>query len=234
MEKITYTFTRIEKKYLINKKQYLKLIEALSSYMQLDEYGKTTICNLYYDTIDDILIKKSLEKPIFKEKLRIRSYGLPKKEDRVFIEIKKKYKGVVYKRRVSMLLNEAEAFLNSGISKKNNQTINEISYFFKKYNLIPRLILIYERCSYFFLNNNDLRLTIDENIRSRRNNLNLDNSIQGESLLKDTYLLELKVQSSFPLWLSKILSDLNILPTSFSKYGAVYLSELRKNNYKEQ
>ena len=94
--------------------------------------------------------------------------------------------------------------------------------------------MIYERCSYFFLNNNDLRLTIDENIRSRRNNLNLDNSIQGESLLKDTYLLELKVQSSFPLWLSKILSDLNILPTSFSKYGAVYLSELRKNNYKEQ
>ena len=93
MEKITYTFTRIEKKYLINKKQYLKLIEALSSYMQLDEYGKTTICNLYYDTIDDVLIKKSLEKPIFKEKLRIRSYGLPKKEDRVFIEIKKKYKG---------------------------------------------------------------------------------------------------------------------------------------------
>ena len=77
-------FNRYEKKYLMPESVYLALCERLKEQMSVDQYGLTTICNLYYDTPDDLLIRRSIERPKYKEKLRLRSYGIPEKDSVVF------------------------------------------------------------------------------------------------------------------------------------------------------
>ncbi|MBK1468385.1 polyphosphate polymerase domain-containing protein [Parvimonas parva] len=224
-------FNRIEKKYLLDEFQYLQLFDFLKDKIITDVYGESTIYNLYYDTSFDLLIKKSLERPIFKEKLRIRSYCLPKKKDLVFIEIKRKYQGVVYKRRFSIELDEAYNLLdiNSRNYFKKNQISKEVRYMVNFYELYPKLILIYDRIAYKFLNE-DIRLTIDKNIKNRREYLKLEEGDSGKLLLKNKYLMEVKTQNSVSLWFSKLLSELKIFPIPFSKYGEVYMSELKQGN----
>ena len=224
-------FNRIEKKYLLDEFQYLQLFDFLKDKIITDVYGESTIYNLYYDTSFDLLIKKSLERPIFKEKLRIRSYCLPKKKDLVFIEIKRKYQGVVYKRRFSIELDEAYNLLdiNSRNYFKKNQISKEVRYMVNLYELYPTLILIYDRIAYKFLNE-DIRLTIDKNIKNRREYLKLEEGDSGKLLLKNKYLMEVKTQNSVSLWFSKLLSELKIFPIPFSKYGEVYMSELKQGN----
>lgn len=221
----------IEKKYLLDEFQYLQLFDFLKDKIITDVYGESTIYNLYYDTSFDLLIKKSLERPIFKEKLRIRSYCLPKKKDLVFIEIKRKYQGVVYKRRFSIELDEAYNLLdiNSRNYFKKNQISKEVRYMVNFYELYPKLILIYDRIAYKFLNE-DIRLTIDKNIKNRREYLKLEEGDSGKLLLKNKYLMEVKTQNSVSLWFSKLLSELKIFPIPFSKYGEVYMSELKQGN----
>lgn len=224
-------FNRIEKKYLLDEFQYLQLFDFLKDKIITDVYGESTIYNLYYDTSFDLLIKKSLERPIFKEKLRIRSYCLPKKKDLVFIEIKRKYQGVVYKRRFNIELDEAYNLLdiNSRNYFKKNQISKEVRYMVNLYELYPKLILIYDRIAYKFLNE-DIRLTIDKNIKNRREYLKLEEGDSGKLLLKNKYLMEVKTQNSVSLWFSKLLSELKIFPIPFSKYGEVYMSELKQGN----
>ena len=105
-------FKRIEKKYLLSGKKYDQLMTALADYIEPDEYPHSTICSMYYDTPDFKLIRASIEKPLYREKLRIRSYGVPTRDSKVFVEVKKKYDGVVYKRRLKMELGELESYLN--------------------------------------------------------------------------------------------------------------------------
>lgn len=219
-----FTFKRVEKKYLLNKKQYEKLQERLEPYMQLDEYGLHTICNIYYDTDQFDLIRTSIEKPPYKEKLRLRSYGVPKEGGKVFLEIKKKFKGVVYKRRISLTLEEAEAYLDKGGTlPRDGQIEREIDYFVKFYNPKPKMYIAYDREAYFGKEDNSLRITFDQNIRSREEDLQLEMGDAGKLLLDREYrLMEIKVSGAFPMWLARMLSELEIYPTSFSKYGNIY------------
>ena len=69
-------FERYEKKYFLSPEQQRQLLQAIGSHVKMDFYGRYTISNLYYDTPDWRLIRTSLEKPIYKEKLRVRSYGV--------------------------------------------------------------------------------------------------------------------------------------------------------------
>lgn len=224
-------FQRVEKKYLLNDEQYYALLERMKPYMTADSYGLHTICNIYYDTKEYDLIGRSLEKPVYKEKFRIRSYGVPTKEDKVFLEIKKKYKGVVFKRRISMTLQEASDYLNHGIKPKNeSQIFHEIDYFLKLYQPEAKLYLAYDRIAFFGTYDPEFRMTFDVRIRSRENDLALEDGDDGKLLLPDDmHLLEIKINEAVPIWLSRALSELEIFPVSFSKYGSIYKKKMEKS-----
>ena len=229
-----FVFERVEKKYLLTREKYNLLLEAIEPYMSADSYGKHTIGNVYYDTETYELTSRSIEGPKYKEKFRIRSYGIPKEQDKVFLEIKKKYKGVVYKRRVSMTLKEAEEYLEKGIKPKmQGQILKEIDYFISFYKPVPKVYLAYDRVAYFGKQDKEVRITFDHNIRSRQENMSLSEGDYGPPLLDDYhYLMEVKVPGAMPLWLSRLLCELEIYPTSFSKYGNVYKQFILPNRKK--
>lgn len=223
-----FTFKRIEKKYLLNQEQYERLLEKIKPHMEMDQYGLHTICNIYYDTDQYDLIRTSIEKPPYKEKLRLRSYGVPGMQDRVFVEIKKKWDGVVYKRRISMNLEEAEACLEQGQPMPvNGQIEQEVDYFIKFYHPKPKLYIAYDREAYFGKEDESLRITFDKNIRSREEGLKLELGDEGKQLLEDgCRLMEIKISQAFPMWLAALLSELSIYPVSFSKYGTIYKQQM--------
>ena len=225
-------FNRYEHKYLLDRETYKKLISVIEAHMELDRYnegGKPyTISNIYYDTSDDYLIRRSIEAPKYKEKLRLRAYGVPNKEAKVFLEIKKKVGGLVNKRRTALGLYEAYQFAQNGDLPEikdymNGQVVKEIKYFLKMYNLSPKLYLAYDRIAYFEKENSDLRISFDCNIRTRRYDLRLENGDYGEQLLdRNTYLMEIKTSRAKPLWLTNALTELGVKRIGFSKYGTEY------------
>lgn len=225
-------FNRYEHKYMLDKETYEKVISVMDERMELDSHNKNhetyTIENIYYDTADDYLIRTSLSKPRYKEKLRLRAYGVPDLSDKVFLEIKKKYNGIVNKRRTKLKLDEAYAFLSTGVAPEvqdymNGQVLKEITYFLNLYKLQPKLYLAYDRIAYFEKDNDDLRISFDTNIRSRRHDLRLDRGDYGNLLLEDNpYIMEIKTSLAKPLWLCDMLTALNIKRQSFSKYGTEF------------
>ncbi|OQA48238.1 MAG: VTC domain protein [Firmicutes bacterium ADurb.Bin300] len=230
---IVNVFERTEKKYRVEKNIVKDLIYSMSDNVMPDKFGKYTICNLYFDTDDYSIIRKSTEKPVFKEKLRLRSYGVPSLESDVFFEIKRKYKGIVSKRRISLPLWEAQRYLRQGVSpSQDSQIFREIDYMMKFYNPGPKLFLAYDRMAFWGVHNKDLRLTFDYNIRSRQDDLSLEQGDNGDLLLdKNVCIMEIKTNSAIPLWLTEILSKNEIYPTSFSKYGTVYQQKIWSDYY---
>lgn len=218
-------FKRYELKYLLSVEQKEKILEAMQPYMQLDKYGRTTIRNLYYDTNNYRLIRRSLEKPEYKEKLRIRSYSLASSDSTVFVELKKKYESVVYKRRIALQECDAMAWIGGAISCPiDTQISREIDYFTGFYEgLSPSVFLSYEREAYFERNGGSFRVTFDDNILCRQNALSLKSPVYGKAVLEDGYvMMELKCSGGMPLWMAQTLSKEHIYKTSFSKYGTAY------------
>lgn len=218
-------FKRYELKYMLTSAQKEKVLSAMSPYMKLDKYGRTTIRNLYYDTDDYLLIRRSIEKPVYKEKLRIRSYSKVSGDSKVFVELKKKYNHIVYKRRVALLNDEAMKWLAGEKNiAENNQITNEINYFFEFYNsLHPSVFLSYEREAYYSVDGSDFRVTFDDRILCRQNDLTLASDIYGTQILPDDkVLMEIKCSGGIPLWMTEVLSEEKIYKTSFSKYGTAY------------
>ncbi len=225
-------FSRFEVKYAINTAKKDILIAALQEYMVADKYNvggnPYTICNIYYDTDDNYLIQKSVSKPVYKEKLRLRGYGVPNPGDLVFLEIKKKYKGVVNKRRTRLELEEAMRFTLSGEIPEqkpyiNSQVMNEIKYFMSIYDLKPKLYLAYDRLAFFDKNDSEFRVSFDTNIRTRRYDLRLDAGDYGEKMFDDdVWLMEVKINKNLPLWFTRLLDENEIYHSSFSKYGTEY------------
>lgn len=218
-------FKRYELKYLLTQEQKQRVLDGIGSYMSLDKYGKTTIRNLYFDTDTYLLIRRSIEKPVYKEKLRVRSYSTAFPDSTVFVELKKKFDSVVYKRRIS--LNEAEAMdwvCNRSMLENHTQISNEIDYFIDHYEHIrPTVFLSYEREAYFTNKKSDFRVTFDDNILCRQNDLSLCIEAYGTSILdKGLVLMEIKCSGGIPLWMVDILSKEHIYKTSFSKYGTAY------------
>ena len=224
-------FKRVEKKYLLNDEQRKALVERLGDRIEEDTYGRYSISNIYFDTADNGLIRCSLDKPVYKEKLRLRSYGTPKDNDTVFLEMKKKWKGTVYKRRVELPYKAAADYIEKGIYPDGYdcQILKEIDYMIRFYDLRPDTFLAYDRVAYVVSEDRNIRFTIDEHIRSRKSGLKLSAGDAGELLMKEGMsLLEIKAPGALPVWFSKILSDLKIYSTSFSKYGRVYREGLKK------
>lgn len=228
---IQKVFNRYEKKYMLTRQQYEAIRQRLEPYMEKDQYGLHTIRNIYYDTEDDELIRTSLEKPKYKEKFRVRCYGEPNAESDYFLEIKKKYKGIVNKRRIVMKPQEAKAYLENGEKpREQSQIFREVDYVWNHYQLIPKVYLAYDRIALFGKEDAEFRVTFDQNIRSRDFALTLEKDTETTKLLKDGYyLMEVKISNAMPLWFVKILTELEIRSTSFSKYGNVYRRNLEKN-----
>ena len=216
-------FKRVEKKYLLTEEKYQAFLAGIEPYMQADDYGLTKILNIYFDTDQFDLVRRSIEKPAYKEKFRIRSYGVPQDDDTVFLEIKKKYDGVVYKRRETLKAWETRKFLAGEKPAKDTQIMREIEYFLNFYQPKPQFFIGYDRVAYFGKEDAELRMTFDRNLRYRRENLRLSAGDQGTTVLPEgTYILEIKVPGAFPMWLSELLSKLEIFQVSFSKYGSIY------------
>ena len=237
-------FNRYEKKFLMDTPTFEAICSLLQNYMDMDlhnQYGADyTISNLYYDTPDNRLIRTSLQKPEYKEKLRLRAYGVPTSSDKVFVEIKKKVGGIVNKRRTKMKLSTAYNFLSSGKPPRpkkhmNLQVVNEIAYMLSEYSLSPKLYLAYDRLAFFGKNNRDLRISFDTNIRTRRYDLALELGDYGTPLLeKNVWLMEVKAEKAIPYWLSQMLSSHRLYATSFSKYGTEYKHYLLNQSGEER
>lgn len=257
-------FQRYEMKYMMTRRQKKAVLEAMLPYMKLDEFGHTTIRNIYFDTDSYILVRRSIEKPIYKEKFRIRSYRQAGAQDQVFIELKKKYDDVVYKRRESLSQLEALEWIVRGTPfPKSTQIGNEIDYFFRLYQTLrPKVFLSYEREAFYAhgrpeeksqqgltdarragseslsgpnahgrpeeksqqgLTDSDFRVTFDENILARQEELSLSRDVWGEPLIdEDKVLMEIKTSGGIPLWMTHVLAREKIYKTSFSKYGTAY------------
>jgi len=228
-------FERYEKKYLMTRSQYKKLKMVLKERMEIDEYGLHTICNVYFDTPDYYLIRTSLSKPLYKEKFRLRSYGIPKENDKVFLEIKKKFDGIVYKRRIPLTLSEAEQYLyQNKRMKEQTQIGTEIDWMFERYNLLPAVYIAYDRIAMYDKEDPNLRVTFDQNIRFRENNLHLNKGSYGQNILDDErVLMEVKIPGSMPMWMSQLFSELGIFSGSFSKYGYCYNNFMTNMNMKK-
>ncbi len=233
-EKIIAVMKRYELKFYLSNEQLAYFLKQIDQFMKVDKYGLTTIASLYFDTPDFRLINKSIEKPKYKEKLRLRSYGLARKDSPTFLEIKRKCEGIVYKRRVSLLEDEAYSLISTKESKDKEQISRELEAFVVNYqNLEPKYLIIYDRLAYY-QDNSDLRITIDKNPRYRTTDLNLHTSMDGTPLLKDGgAILEVKVQHSVPLWLVKILNEGKIYQSSFSKVGEAHKREMTKSHYQK-
>ena len=216
-------FQRYEFKYLLTRGQQARLLSAAGARLRPDEYSHSSIRNLYLDTPDFRLIRRSLEKPVYKEKLRLRSYGRADWEHPVFMELKKKYRSVVYKRRLTLPYGRALDCLAGDCPWPETQIGSEIGYAMDFYpDLEPRVFLSYERDSWY-APESGLRITFDDAIRFRTADLTLDSDLWGTALLRpDQVLMELKAPGAIPLWMVRLLTEMGLYKTSFSKYGTAY------------
>lgn len=218
-------FKRYELKYLLTQEQKKKILNAMEPYMALDQYGRTTIRNIYFDTDNYRLIRHSIERPTYKEKLRIRSYRKANPDSAVFVELKKKYQSVVYKRRMALQEVKAMEWMRGEADcEKKSQISEEIDYFRSYYgDLHPTVFLSYEREAYYSKAGDDFRVTFDDNILCRQEDLSLESEPSGIPILEEgKVLMEIKCSGGIPLWMTHVLSEEHIYKTSFSKYGTAY------------
>ena len=219
-------FKRVEEKYFLSNDQKKKFFNEIKEYIEKDQYYESNILNIYFDNENNELIIRSGDKPIYKDKVRLRSYDIPNLNDDVFLEVKTKYEGVTSKRRIKIKLADFYNYMENGLVN-DDQIMKEIDYLFKYYKLKPSYFVAYNRHSFKGKDNSELRITIDNNLRSRTNDLKLDDGDYGELYFDDnTTIMEIKTLDSMPLWLTRALSKFKIFPISFSKVGEIYKKEM--------
>lgn len=228
------TFKRREMKFLLDERQYNEVLEAVGDFMTEDEFGLHTIMNIYLDNRNNDLIRSSLGKPIYKEKVRLRCYGNQANDNsEAFLEIKKKYRGLTYKRRLERPYKELFDYITDGSEPETRgQVFEELDYMIKRMSLKPKIVICYDRRAFYGNTDREFRMTMDGNIRFRRNDLDLRDGDGGKRLMTQPFrVMEVKSVGAIPLELVRVLSRLKIYHGSFSKYGSIYSSEVR-NNFK--
>ena len=230
-------FKRYEYKYMLTLEQQSELKEVMKQYMIADAFGRSTICNLYFDTPQYLLIRRSIENHVYKEKIRLRTYGQATPETNAFIESKKKYKKVVYKRRISASYEDAMQYLCQRADViPHSQICSELDYALSLYQEIqPAMYLSYEREAFYGKDDHELRIIFDRHILWRTEELNLTSPVYGRELLQPGQVLtEIKIGHAMPLWLNHFLTEHHIYRTSFSKYGTVYKTLLMEAGQKKR
>lgn len=228
------TFKRREMKFLLSEEQYTFLRNEIEKHMTEDDFGKHTIMNIYLDNRNNDLIRSALGKPIYREKLRLRTYGKCAADDSAaFLEIKKKFRGITYKRRFELTYKELHDYITDGtVPEKRGQVFEEIDYMIRRMSLEPKIVICYDREAYFGNDDKEFRLTFDGNVRFRRDELDLRLGDHGEYLISQPYtVMEVKSAGAIPIWLARTLSEKRVFHGSFSKYGSIFASEI-KQRYK--
>lgn len=231
-ETVQRSFERIEKKYLLTREQYEQISQGMRPWMTADRYSRYTIGNLYYDTEDFRLIRASLQKPVYKEKIRARSYGVPGDQGPVFVELKKKFQGVVYKRRAVLGAETAARYLDGGVEPHLEdptaaQICREITWSLRRWRPRARAYIAYDREAWQGTEDPELRITFDTGLRGRDRDLDLRLGDGGDPILPpDRVLMEVKIPGAAPLWMAELFSGLGVFPTSFSKYGVWYKQQI--------
>ena len=217
-------FQRVEKKYILNSEQYNELIKVIESNLVEDEHGRSTIYNIYFDSDEYDLIKHSIDKSVFKDKIRLRSYNVPNDDSKVFLEIKRKYDGIVSKRRIKLPFKNCYSYIDNIEQASNNgQVEQELKYYFKLYKLKQKMFVSYNRKAFYDKNDKDFRITLDSNIIARDYDLKLEQGNYGTNILeKDNYIMEIKTLGAIPIWFVKYLDKIEACPSNFSKYGEAY------------
>ena len=226
------TYKRREMKFLLDEGQYKTVLAAVREFMTEEEFGLHTVMNIYLDDLGDDLIRNSLGKPVYKEKLRLRVYGKKAGDDSVaFLEIKKKFRGITYKRRHEGTYKELFDYISGGVlPKRQGQVFEEIDYMINRLSLIPRVVICCDREAFYGNDDEEFRVTFDGNIRYRRDNLDLREGDYGERLDRAPFsVMEIKSAGAVPMWLTKVLSQNRLYHGSFSKYGTIYQSELERD-----
>ena len=222
-------FQRIEKKFWMSPSQYQSLIHVLKDRIEIDPHGKSTITNIYYDTKYYDLIRRSIERPFFKEKIRLRSYGIPHDDSTVYLELKRKYDGVGYKRRTELPFNRALQFMQNTVTPET-QIEKEIKEFLNRYQVEPKVLLTYERIPCYLKDDPSFRITFDSKLRYKKWTDDIVIKDDGKFIMDepDRILLEIKTEKALPLWLSETLNRLEIYQAPFSKIGTCYTKHLVK------
>lgn len=220
-------FKRHEIKYRMGEKQRERLEEVMARHMAPDSHGPSTVRNIYYDTPSHLLARRSAEHPYYKEKLRIRSYVAAGQGDPVFLELKKKCDGIVYKRRCTLPLGEAHELL-MGQRSPRTQIEREIAFSASRYEgLRPAMLVAYDREAFYARDDHEFRMTFDRAVRCRWDDVTLAGSTDGVLLTpSEDSLLEVKCAHGMPLWLADFLAEEGIYKKRFSKYGAAVAYQL--------
>lgn len=221
-------FKRIERKYVMSTDKYEALMADISEWLYPDDFPHGTVSSMYLDTPNFLLIRNSIDAKKYKEKLRVRGYNEINGDSKVFLEIKKKLMGIVYKRRVAVTLEQAMDYIYNRVKPVDSQIMNEIDYAMNLYGWPqPAAVVSYERDAYKIKNHKHLRLTFDTQVRCRFTDPTLDAGNHGEEVLpSDRVIMEFKTDGAMPLWLSAALDKHQIYPTSFSKYGTAYKKQI--------
>lgn len=233
---VVHSFKRYEVKFKMNLKQFKAIMPTLLNYMDEDGFGFHQVCNVYFDTDNYDLIRTSLKRPAYKEKFRLRSYGVPTSSDFIYAEIKKKYDHIVYKRRVEGTNEQINDFIYDHQPLANDQQIqDEIMWLFKTNQIKEKVYIAYDRIGYVGKDDDQFRVTFDFNLRYRMTDLHLESGDQGDLILDDNpIIMEVKVEHAIPMWMTELLSRNKIYNSHFSKYGACYnehiINEVFKNN----
>jgi len=216
-------FKRYEKKYLITNEQANAITVTLQKRMIPDQHDTYWVQNLYYDTDNWDVICKSMEKPLYKEKLRLRCYGIPNETSNVFLELKKKYAGEVNKRRVALPITALSQPFIEVLANKNGQIARELEYYLQANPVAAKMFIAFHRTAYSGVDDEGLRVTFDNNIRYRMDMFDFNNPREGQEILHKGYqVLEVKTTTSIPLWLGRLLSENAIHRISYSKYGTCF------------
>lgn len=220
-------FKRYEIKYQLTDAQRTKLEREMMAHMVPDEHGPSTVRNIYYDTPTHLLARRSAEHPYYKEKIRLRSYAPASDDSPVFLELKKKCDGIVYKRRCTLVQADANALL-VGERDPKTQIEREIAFSASRYEgLAPAMFVAYDREAFYAQDDHEFRMTFDRAVRCRAQAISLAGSADGHVLMPDEQsLLEVKCASGMPLWLVDFLSAEGIFKGKFSKYGAAVAWQL--------
>ena len=218
-------FARVEKKFLISEQQERDITCRLESRgFSFVDFGNSLVQSIYFDTPDDLLIRRSLERPNYKEKIRLRAYGIADRNSTVFMEIKKKYQKTVFKRRTALPLSEAlEAVRKGQLPASCGQIGEELTWCFQRYRLMPKMAILYNRQAFVQPGTDTLRVTFDRSIRFRREPLDVTFPAFGTMLLPDDrVLMEVKIPGTYPLWLIRMIEETGAQGTHLSKYGLAY------------
>lgn len=224
-------FKRREYKYLLSAEEYITIRKLLMGHMSEDQYGLTTILSLYFDTPQYYFINQSMKKVPYKSKFRVRSYGTPLMDEPVFLELKKKIQGVVYKRRLQISYDALENTLQTGLNcldhqqlvSNENQIKQEIKWLFDRYDIKPKVLISDDRVALSTDEDPDFRVTFDFNIRFRDEDLSLHHGGYGTKITPDfETIMEVKATGAYPVWFTDIIANLHLVKGRFSKYGYVY------------